>query len=820
MILQVLQKKCRCIEIDVHNGDMALKKAAGVKDMLNPTAVSELMTIGSKTLDKGKDKVDELKSKSKKWFHKAKHSVSGGKKSPPKSPHTEELSRELDQKNMGHTRNQSSVNTVPKISKYPTSDSEGGSIRSSEDSTAIDLTADGKPGDKKSSRASSKSSDASSIHPERTGEPIVMHGWTPTTSWCFFRDVCKTVAEHAFETTNLPLIVSLEVACTWEQQELMVKIMKEEWGSMLVDAPLPDCDPTIRQPRVDELFNKILVKVKKHVPTGEEVAANAEAESEAKLQDRRKENDQLARPLSNDVVEPQSSAASSQTLLTPNASTTASSSTAVSSASVTPTATPAGTTLSPSASARNLEHLDTTSTKSGSKSRSRSPSGPQQPGKPSKLPKICKNLSALGIYTHSEHFSKFTDKSSYSPSHIYSIDEHDILELYEKHAAEMHAHNKKYFMRVYPEWKRIGSSNLDPSVYWRKGVHMAAVNAQTWDEGTMVNRGMFEGTGGWVLKPSNLRPETRNPTWNPSATNREDAEAGIGGTGEDKTSVATPATETPGALSPTSGTSETKTQIGLGIGGLEQQNHTPRLPTRAAALDPPMSPPSKKDKARSPRPSNASTNPVMPMSPQTSSTAVTSPKSPNSKSPKSPKPSQGGAINSLVVGPPLQPVHKCEHQALALKEAGKDQNKTLNFTFRIYAAQGLIGDKDMHVRVKIEMHAETDGGFKEGDWKRETKSRHTTNPDWNGEEVRFVGIGSKGDPDDHVRGHVVGPREELSFVRFKLEDDNTLKKDEMLAWRAVRLDRLHTGYRFIRLYKADGEKDGGLLLIHVTREEV
>ena len=157
---------------------------------------------------------------------------------------------------------------------------------------------------------------------------------------------------------------------------------------------------------------------------------------------------------------------------------------------------------------------------------------------------------------------------------------------------------------------------------------------------------------------------------------------------------------------------------------------------------------------------------------------------------------------------------------MALKEAGKDQNKTLNFTFRIFAAQGLIGDKDMHVRVKIEMHAETDGGFKEGDWKRETKSRHTTNPDWNGEEVRFVGIGSKGDPDDHVRGHVAGPQEGLSFVRFKLEDDNTLKKDEMLAWRAVRLDRLYTGYRFIRLYKADGEKDGGLLLIHVTREEV
>ena len=803
---------------------MAVKKAVRVKEMLKPTAVSELMTIGSKKLDKGKDKVSELKSKGKKLLHKAKGSISGGKKSPPKSPRAEELSRELSQKDMGHRRNQSSASTVPKINREPTSDSEGGSINNSEYGTAVDLTTDGTPGDKKSSRASSKSSDASSIHPERTGEPIVMHGWTPTTSWCFFRDVCKTVAEHAFETTNLPVIVSLEVACSWEQQELMVKIMKEEWKEMLIYKPLPGCDPAIRQPRLDELFNRILVKVKRHVLTGEEMAAESEAEDEAKLQDGKQEGEQVAQPLLADGVDFQSSTASSQTtLLTPNASTTATSSTAVSSASVTPTATPAGTNLSPSASARDLERLDTTSTKSSNKSRDRSSSGPQQPGKPPKLPKICKNLSALGIYTHSEHFAKFTDKSSYSPSHIYSIDEHDILELYEKQAAAMHYHNRKYFMRAYPEWKRIGSSNLDPSVYWRKGVQMAAVNAQTWDEGTMVNRGMFEGTGGWVLKPSNLRPaKDESKTWNPEGKNREEAEAGIDGMAEDKTPQFTPNTETPGALSPTSAISfnEFKTPVGLGLEGLEEPEHASRPLPRAAALDPPMSPPSRKDRARSPRPSNASANPVMPMSPETSSTSITSPKSPNTKSPKSRKPSQGGVLNGLVMSSQLHPVQNNELQTRASNEAGKDHTKTLNFIFRIYAAQGLHGDKDMHVRVKIEMHAETDGGFKEGDWKRETKSRHTTNPDWNGEEVRFVGIGSKGDPDDHVRGHIAGPQEELSFVRFKLEDDNTLKRDEMLAWRAVRLDRLHTGYRFIRLYKADGEKDGGLLLIHVKREEV
>ena len=322
-----------------------------------------------------------------------------------------------------------------------------------------------------------------------------------------------------------------------------------------------------------------------------------------------------------------------------------------------------------------------------------------------------------------------------------------------------------------------------------------------------------------MLKPRILRPETRNPIWNPNAMNREDAEAGIDGTGEDETSAAIPATETPRALSPTSATSETKIPIGLGIGGLEEQNHTPKPPIHAAAVDPLMSPPSEKNRARSPRPSNASASPVMPMSPRTSSTSVNSPELPNPKSPKSPKPSLGGAINSLV-GPPHQPVQRSEPQAVALKEAGKDQNKTLNFTFRIYAGQGLIGDKDMYVSVKIEMHAETDRGFKEGDWKRQTKCRHTRNPDWNGEEVRFVGIGSKGDPDDHVRGHIAGPQEELSFVRFKFEDNNTDSGDELIAWRAVRLDRLHTGYRFIHLYKADVEKDGGLLLIHVTREEV
>ena len=62
-------------------------------------------------------------------------------------------------------------------------------------------------------------------------------------------------------------------------------------------------------------------------------------------------------------------------------------------------------------------------------------------------------------------------------------------------------------MRVYPKGLRISSSNLDPSVFWRKGVQMVALNWQSCDEGMMLNEGMFAGTGGWVLKPPGYRNE-------------------------------------------------------------------------------------------------------------------------------------------------------------------------------------------------------------------------------------------------------------------------------------------------------------------------
>ena len=66
-------------------------------------------------------------------------------------------------------------------------------------------------------------------------------------------------------------------------------------------------------------------------------------------------------------------------------------------------------------------------------------------------------------------------------------------------------------MRAYPSGLRVSSSNLDPSVFWRKGVQMVALNWQSCDEGMMLNEAMFAGEQGWVLKPSGYRSADVSP---------------------------------------------------------------------------------------------------------------------------------------------------------------------------------------------------------------------------------------------------------------------------------------------------------------------
>jgi hypothetical protein len=96
-------------------------------------------------------------------------------------------------------------------------------------------------------------------------EPRVLHGHTLTKE-VPFRDVCNAIRDSAFVSSDLPVIVSLEVHANHDQQGIMVEIMREVWDGFLVH-PTEELDtPDCKMPRLVDLYRKILIKVKWALP--------------------------------------------------------------------------------------------------------------------------------------------------------------------------------------------------------------------------------------------------------------------------------------------------------------------------------------------------------------------------------------------------------------------------------------------------------------------------------------------------------------------------------------------------------------------------
>ncbi|EEY22708.1 1-phosphatidylinositol-4,5-bisphosphate phosphodiesterase delta-3 [Verticillium alfalfae VaMs.102] len=237
-------------------------------------------------------------------------------------------------------------------------------------------------------------------------EPRVLHGYTLTKE-VSFRDVCVTIRDYAFKTTDTPLIASLEVHCSAEQQSIMVKIMKEVWAELLV--PTPDAEAT-QLPQPGQLRNKIIVKVK-YAPPGSSPGRDTPDQDDE---------------------------------------------------------TPAD-------------------------------------GKKAKPSKITQELSDLGFNSRGVSFKSLDQPEAAMPTHIFSLAEKKVIDVHEENSKALFAHNQNYMMRAYPSGMRIRSSNLDPAPFWRKGIQIVALNWQRWDEGMMLNEGMFAGTHGYVLKPEGYR---------------------------------------------------------------------------------------------------------------------------------------------------------------------------------------------------------------------------------------------------------------------------------------------------------------------------
>lgn len=264
-----------------------------------------------------------------------------------------------------------------------------------------------------------------------------------------FRNVCRAIREVAFEQTDLPLIISLEDHTTGDQHKEMVKIMREEWPGLLLEDPLPGCDPETQQPSVTDLKRKILIKGRKEARKG--------APSKPDLEHK-------ASPMAS----------------------------------------------MPSISGSSLKaKISQMSAKDYFRAEQKTTSFPEK--KQVKDDKMHNALAKLAIYTYSPgKFKSFTSKDSNKPAHIFSFSEEKLKALHRTKHKDIFQHNKKYLARTFPaSLSAFLSTNPNlPTLFWRKGVQMVSLNWQSWDTAMHLNDAMFEDTHGWVLKPPGYRSDS------------------------------------------------------------------------------------------------------------------------------------------------------------------------------------------------------------------------------------------------------------------------------------------------------------------------
>ena len=313
------------------------------------------------------------------------------------------------------------------------------------------------------------------------GRPIVLHGRTMTTS-VLFADCISVINRYAFLSSDFPLILSLEVHCSQDQQYAMVKIMKDVLGDQLVLEPLFTNCPILPSP--EDLKHRILVKVK----TSEEPG----------------EGDSLS-------FDPQPPSGRKRSSSSPFMRATALDS--LSLQACPPLSSPP--TMGPADGAgpfwtSGRRSLTTTSMSSATEDSDGALTSAKTKKKKRQTSKITKPLSDLGVYTRGYKWHSFASAESKRFNHVYSFAEMSFDSICRDTDTKtlVENHNKKFLTRVYPSLYRLRSSNFDPNQYWRNGVQMVALNWQTYDIGMQVNHAMFAaGTDrtGYVLKPSSLR---------------------------------------------------------------------------------------------------------------------------------------------------------------------------------------------------------------------------------------------------------------------------------------------------------------------------
>ncbi|KOS21126.1 1-phosphatidylinositol 4 [Escovopsis weberi] len=285
---------------------------------------------------------------------------------------------------------------------------------------------------------------------EDEDEPKVTHGYTLVTR-VPFRSVCERIRRvldsedpHARGT---PIMISLENHCGERGQMRLVHIMREVFGPRLLTAPVGSGNPD-EYPPLELLAGKILVIAEFHLPN--------EADDE--------DND-------------------------------------------------AGGSSGGGGGSYSLDGIERRARRSYRKYVNGA-AGKEDGGKPAQKAAtnaiIIPELAALGVYAQSV---KPRDKSWYDPGvladgphhHLINVSESGLSAHLPAHRAAIARHNARDLMRVFPRGTRITSSNLPAVPFWGVGAQICALNWQTYNTSHQLNRALFAGSEGYVLKPAALR---------------------------------------------------------------------------------------------------------------------------------------------------------------------------------------------------------------------------------------------------------------------------------------------------------------------------
>ncbi|GMM54417.1 phosphatidylinositol phospholipase C [Maudiozyma humilis] len=303
--------------------------------------------------------------------------------------------------------------------------------------------------------------------------PVVCHG--ALTAAIPLVNIIKVIRKYAFLSSPFPLIISLEIHCSKENQQITRDIIEDAFGEMLYRDHTEDGD----MPSPMQLKHRIILKSKK----SKNITADGSTDS-SENNGKNGSSSTLDYSSSFSMSQYDDSEGYSSTSGTKNTSRR-------SSFSGRKIDTIQGMTPAEPTNFNRIKRLGTMT------------------GRASVIKDIIEISAIYGV-----KYRNFSLPESKTASHCFSLNEKKVASMCKDVALKLSIdkHNRRYLMRIYPHVFRYKSSNFNPIDYWKLGVQMVATNWQTNDLGQQLNLAMFQLTNqkneishsGYVPKPQSL----------------------------------------------------------------------------------------------------------------------------------------------------------------------------------------------------------------------------------------------------------------------------------------------------------------------------